>query len=84
MRNPVGREILRPWPCHRALSRGNKWKGLLAMLVLRKTIVKRQNKSLKFTAATGTRLGKYIVTFKTSRHVLDMARRVDPMLVHMI
>ena len=68
MRNPIGREILRPWPCHRALSQGNMWKGLLAMLVLRKAIVKTQNKSLKFAAAT--RLGNYIVTCKTLRHAL--------------
>ena len=55
MRSPVGREILCLWPCHRALSQGNRWKGSHAMLVLRKAIVKRQNKSLKF------RLGNYII-----------------------
>ena len=82
MRNPVGKEILHLWPCHRALSRGNMWKGLLAMLVLRKAIEKRQNKSLKFAAAP--RLGNNIVTYKTSRHGLgnlDMARRLDPMFI---
>ena len=83
MRNPAGKEILHPLLCHRALSRGNMWKGLLAMLVLRKAIVKRPNKSLKFAAAT--RLGNHIVTFKTSRHVLgnlDMGTGLDPILIN--